>query len=279
MLTALLKKLLFRQWIKNIHLQPFWRRLHTVATFAMNYHGGSEIAKSGETWVVSHVVRDALAARSGAVVFDVGANVGDYSLLVAGHLRSATIYAFEPSPRTYAELVTHVAPVPGIVALPLGLSDTDGTVEFFTYAVDGVEDRYLSAIDLRRPTLVLPVELSGSEQVEVRTLDGFCEERGIEAIDFLKMDVEGHELSVLRGAQRMLGRGAISMIQFEFGPANIYSRTYLFDFWELLAAQYDFFRIVPSGIVPIRSYGEHLEVFLTTNYLAVRKPDSPGGSG
>ena len=279
MLAALLKKLLFRPWIKNIHLQPFWRRLHTVATFAMNYHGGSEIAKSGEIWVVSHVVRDALATRSGAVVFDVGANVGDYSLLLARHLRSPAIYAFEPSPRTFAELARRVEAVPGVVAVPLGLSDRDGKVEFFTYAVDGVEDRCLSAIDLRRPTLVLSVEVSGSEQVEVRTLDGFCEERGIEAIDFLKMDVEGHELSVLRGAQRMLNSGAIAMIQFEFGPANIYSRTYLFDFWEMLSAQYDLFRIVPKGIVPIRSYGEHLEVFLTTNYLAVRKRDANGVSG
>lgn len=43
--------------------------------------------------------------------------------------------------------------------------------------------------------------------------------------------------------------------------------------WVMLAATYDPFRIVPRGIVPIACYGEHLEVFLTTNYLAVRRPD------
>ena len=48
--------------------------------------------------------------------------------------------------------------------------------------------------------------------------------------------------------------GAISMIQFEFGPANIYSRTYFYN--------------------PITYYGEHLEVFLTTNYFAARKQTS-----
>jgi len=61
------------------------------------------------------------------------------------------------------------------------------------------------------------------------------------------------------------------MIQFEFGPANIYSRTYFYDFWTLLAAEFDIYRVIPKGIVPIGYYGEHREIFLTTNYLAVRR--------
>ena len=69
----------------------------------------------------------------------------------------------------------------------------------------------------------------------------------------------------------MLARGGISMIQFEFGPANIYSRTYFYNFWSLLSDSYDLFRIVPGGVVPITHYGEQLEVFLTTNYFAMRK--------
>jgi hypothetical protein len=90
-------------------------------------------------------------------------------------------------------------------------------------------------------------------------------------IDFLKLDVEGHELSILRGASRLLAEGRVSMLQFEFGPANIYSRTYFYDFWSLLSGSFDLYRIIPRGIVPVRFYGEHHEVFLTTNYLAVRR--------
>ncbi len=117
----------------------------------------------------------------------------------------------------------------------------------------------------------MQVEVSATERIEVRALDDFCREQGVERIDFLKLDVEGHELAVLRGARRMLGAGTVSLIQFEFGPANIYSRTFFYDFWTLLSGAYDIYRIVPKGLAPIAYYGEQREIFLTTNYLAVRR--------
>ena len=272
MIVPILKKLLFRQWIKSVHLQLFWRRLHTVATFAMNYSGGAILEESGEVWVVANVVRTAFAGRSGSVLFDVGANVGDYALLLARHLPSAAIFAFEPSRKTFDELSARVRTHASIEPVGIGFSDSDGMSELFRYTVDGKEDPYISSIDRRRATAFLDIGVSAREPIEVRTLDSFCAERGITKIDFLKLDVEGHELAVLSGARRMLSAGAISMIQFEFGPANIYSRTFLYDFWELLSGEYDLFRIVPRGIIPIVAYGEHLEVFLTTNYLAIRRP-------
>ena len=76
-------------------------------------------------------------------------------------------------------------------------------------------------------------------RISAGALATFCATEGIEHIHFLKLDVEGHEVAVLRGAQGMLNRGAISMIQFEFGPANIYSRSYFYDFWSLLSDSYD----------------------------------------
>jgi FkbM family methyltransferase len=270
MMVRLLKKLLLRRWIKDSRLQLFWRRLHTVATFAMNYAGGSVVEESGEVWVVENVVATACATRRDVVLFDVGANVGDYALMLARHLPGA-VYAFEPAPATFGVLTQRAAAHPSIRPFAIAFSDEEGSSELFTYSVDGVEDPCISSIDRRRPTAVLKIDTLAREPIQLRTIDSFCAEHAIAAIDFLKLDVEGHELAVLRGAERMLRSGAISMIQFEFGPANIYSRTFLYDFWELLSGEYDLFRIIPRGIVPITAYGEHLEVFLTTNYLAVRK--------
>jgi hypothetical protein len=121
---------------------------------------------------------------------------------------------------------------------------------------------------------VVAVETEATEEISVAAIDAFCVSQSIDRIDFLKLDVEGHELSVLHGARDMLNKGSISMIQFEFGPANIYSRTFFYDFWALLSGAFEIFRIVPAGISPINYYGEHLEIFLTTNYLAVRKEGS-----
>lgn len=269
--AAMLKKILFREGAKHARLQPLWSRLHTLAVFAMNYGGGGLIETSGEEWVLANVVGPACRRVESPVVFDVGANSGDYSLMVRRLVPSAEVYAFEPSVHVYEQLARNVAHAGRVKPFNLGLSDEEKTVELYSYTVEGAEASLISSIDRRLPTQVLNVEVSASERVSVQTLDLFCEEHGVGRIDFLKLDVEGHELAVLRGARRMLSEGRVSMLQFEFGPANIYSRTYFYDFWSLLSGSYDIHRIVPNGLAPIAYYGEHREIFLTTNYLAVRR--------
>ena len=269
--TGFLKKLLFRPAIKHPRLQRLWSRLHTVSVFAMNYGGGAFIETSGEGWVLSEIVRPSCVAVANPVVFDVGANVGDYSALIHSLIPSARICAFEPAAPVYEQLVDHLSTLGNadiLRAFNFGFSDEEKTVDLYSYTVEGHAASVISSIDRRLPTQVLQVEVANTEQINVRTLDGFCASQSIERIDFLKLDVEGHELAVLRGARGMLERGAISMIQFEFGPANIYSRTYFYDFWSMLSDRYNIFRIIPGGMVPITDYGEHLEVFLTTNYFA-----------
>ncbi len=275
--TGRLKRILFRESIKRPGLQRLWSRLHTIAIFGMNYGGGGLIESSGETWVLSEVIAPGCKQVAVPVIFDVGANIGDYSLCLKGFLPSAKIYAFEPGPSVFQQLTANIKAAHAddeIKPYNFGFSDSERTVEFYSYTVEGNEASVLSSIDQRLPTQVLDVQTQRSEQIQVRTIDDFCKSEAVVRIDFLKIDVEGHELSVLRGAQGMLANGAISMIQFEFGPANIYSRTYFYDFWSLLSNAYEIYRIVPQGLAPINYYGEHNEIFLTTNYLALKKPTS-----
>lgn len=273
--TGLLKKILFRGPAKHARLQSLWSRLHTLSVYGMNYGGGGLVEQSGEEWVLREVVAPTCRGPEAPVVFDVGANVGDYSRLARRHLPRAVVYAFEPSAAVFRRLRENLSAAEAegsFRPFNFGLSDAEKTAELYSYTVEGEEQSLISSIDRRLPTQVVDVEVSAAERISVRTLDGLCEEEGVARIDFLKLDVEGHELAVLRGARRMLDAGAVSLIQFEFGPANIYSRTYFYDFWTLLSGSYDLFRIIPRGIVPIPFYGEHREVFLTTNYLAVRRP-------
>jgi hypothetical protein len=109
------------------------------------------------------------------------------------------------------------------------------------------------------------------EAISLKTLDGFCSEQGIEKIDFLKIDVEGHELFVLKGAAQMLQSKKIRFIQFEFGSLHVFSRTFFKDFWDMLSPFYTICRVVGDGIVEIRSYSENLEIFRTANFLAELK--------
>src|SRR5205823_468681 len=93
--------------------------------------------------------------------------------------------------------------------------------------------------------------------------------------DFLKLDTEGHELSVLRGAEEMIGAGAIGSLQFEFGGCNIDSRTYFQDFFYLLDGRYFVYRILSRGLARVRRYTEMDEVFTTTNYVALSRARFP----
>lgn len=110
-----------------------------------------------------------------------------------------------------------------------------------------------------------------SEEIQVARLDDFCTDHDIRHIDLLRLDVEGSELRVLEGTRSLLSAGAIDLIQFEFGRASIDARTFMKDIFRLLEARYTMNRVVADSFFPIHAYSERFEVFLTTNYLAIRR--------
>jgi hypothetical protein len=106
----------------------------------------------------------------------------------------------------------------------------------------------------------------------VVSIDSFMEAHAIEFVDFMKMDIEGHELFALQGAARALARGAIRALSFEFGAGNINSRTFFRDYWDLLTKHgYEIYRVLPGGrTLRIVRYDEDLEYFRSvSNYVAV----------
>jgi hypothetical protein len=90
-------------------------------------------------------------------------------------------------------------------------------------------------------------------------------------VDYLKIDVEGHEPDVLAGCEKLLREGRIRAIQFEYGRVNIETRFLLLDFYDLLCG-YDMVigKIYPFS-VDFREYAYVHEDFLGPNYLAVHK--------
>lgn len=176
-------------------------------------------------------------------VFDVGANVGDYAAHVRAAFPDATIFAFEPHPRTFEHLLRRHGS--DVKAFNVALSDRAGVLDLFDLADSGTQLASLSAEALealKRPIVV--------QQVEATTLDQFCDTHGITSIDLLKLDTEGFELSILRGAQRMLEENRISYIQFEFNEMNAATHAHLRDFKKLLK-NHELFRLLPSGLLPL----------------------------
>jgi FkbM family methyltransferase len=251
----------------GVALQPVYEAVLGVALTAMNVGPGNTDATSGETFVL-HGVKARHAGHAPVVVFDVGANVGHYTAHVIDIFGDAAhIYAFEPSPSTYALLARNVAPHSDTVhAYNVGLGSTDGPAPFFQDEKGGSTIASLYESNLARGYATVREEI-----VMLRTIDAFCREEGIMHIDFLKIDVEGHELDVLRGARVMIESGAIDLIQFEFGMADIGSRTFLRDFFDFFEGRYRLYRVVRNGLYPLPRYREIYEVFFnSTNYVAER---------
>ena len=92
---------------------------------------------------------------------------------------------------------------------------------------------------------------------------------------FLKIDVEGFELEVLRGAQRMLSEGRIVAIQFEFNEMNVVGRVFVGDFFHLLGPTYTLYRLLPHGLMPIIGQNHWWnEQFIYQNLFALSSQDS-----
>ena len=108
-----------------------------------------------------------------------------------------------------------------------------------------------------------------SERIPAETLDGFCRSHQIASIHFLKIDTEGHEMEVLRGAQELLEQKRLYAVQFEFNEMHIISRVFLRDFVKLFA-NFNLYRLLANHLQPL-NYGSHEEIFLFQNLLAVRK--------
>jgi FkbM family methyltransferase len=237
--------------------QPVYRRLHEAALRGRGF-GLARVDDSGEEALLAHIHRDHPEL---ATIFDVGANVGDWSVAAARRWPGARLHAFEPAAAPFAALTSAVDGL-AVTCVHSGVSDHAGQATL--HAVPGLPG--LSSLH-ERDLAVQQLEMSEKESVDILTLDDYCAEHGIDHIDLLKVDTEGHELAVLRGAAGLLEAGRIRRIQFEFGGANIDSRTYLRDFVRLLEPGYRISRILVDGTEPL-VYRESEEIFVTTNFYA-----------
>lgn len=153
-------------------------------------------------------------------VFDVGANVGEMTLLFSPFVADGTVHAFEASKSTFIrlELVCRETERRNVVLNNLALSDKNGTIDLHIY--DEALSTFNSQANRPMKNYGLDIEPVGIEQVLAVTVDNYCESKNIELIDLLKIDVEGAEFQVMLGASRMLRDKRIGCMTFEFGQTT-----------------------------------------------------------
>ncbi|WP_198375361.1 FkbM family methyltransferase [Neoroseomonas rubea] len=235
-----------------------------IAAAARAYLDGYEnndydMARNGEVGLLRR-----LAPLRPRLVFDVGANRGEWSRAALEAFPEAALHAFEIAPPTAAALAGFLGAHPRCTILPYGLGEAEGRIALeFRPGLDVLTTRLLDA----------GIHAAPAERIEgrIRRGDAHCAEYGIDAIDLLKIDVEGGEPEVLDGFGAMLAEGRIGVIQFEYGMANITSRVLLRDFHARLgAAGYEVGKLYPHGVA-FAPWRPEAEDFRGPNHVAVHR--------
>jgi FkbM family methyltransferase len=245
-------------------------KVASIAQFLMGIGSGSDVEGSGES-AVFRVLNPVDDRR--LVVFDVGANLGQFLAVARRQLRDrdVTFHCFEPGATGYAAVKEQYASCSNVVLNKMAVGREAGHGDLW-YDSPGSGLASLTRRDLEH----FGIGFDQSEPVEITTVDSYCGTHEIERIDLLKMDIEGHEYDALQGAAATFARGAVGAVMFEFGGCNIDTRTFFRDFWRFFERHnMRVFRVTPGGYLhPIPRYLESLEQFRTTNFLAVADPQA-----
>lgn len=222
-------------------------------------YGNDNPATNGEYQVIKDFVTNS------AVVLDVGGHVGEWSgqVLRTHPNFQGSIFVFEPLSIEALEKrftgnpaikIFHqgMYQVPCIMPLhiPLNLSCLSSVYPRKCYA------RLTGRVD--------------TKQVKMNSVDNFlAEEKTVDKIDFLKIDTEGAELDVLKGATKALKDHKIKTVQFEYGGTYPDAKTTLKQVFQFLTDfGYHVFRITEKGVIPMLQWQDQYENYQYSNYLA-----------
>ena len=216
-----------------------------------------------------YFLRNFLKGKGSKTIFDIGANVGNYADVLRGYSPEASIYCFEPNPRTFKYL-TDSSIKGAYKAFQLAVGNFNGKIKFYDY--EGQEGNGTEHASLFKDVIEnIHHKKSIEFEVDIVTLDEFVKAHNIVKIDLLKIDTEGNELDVLKGAIDTINAGKIEAIQFEFNEMNVISHVFMKDFMDLLK-DYRFFRLLQDGYLSFDKYvAGHHEIFAWQNILALRK--------
>lgn len=261
---------------RTLFAHPFFERFNRLVMVlglnglgVLNY---TSARASGERSFLQHWLR----SRNEPVCFDVGANRGVYSSMILEVNPGAILHCFEPHPRTFEALKQQVGNARRATLNNCGCGDEPGTLTLFDYAdADGS-----SHASMHREVIE---QLRGARSIEhsvpVVRLDDYVKEHKIHQIDLLKIDTEGHEFAVLRGAMDTLRSGMVACVHIEFNEMNAISGVFFKQFYDLLSPNYALYRLLPTSMLEIKRYiPVYHEVFAFQNIVAFRRTGQAGTS-
>ena len=149
-------------------------------------------------------------ARNAKIIFDIGANVGIYTLLAAVANPYGVVHAFEPTPVITDILRSNIQlnELKNVRVNQMGITDKRGTAFLYLTQGDSQDNEGMNFV----------VYTSNNQQtlsIEVTSIDDYCHQNSIDEIDLMKIDIEGGEIEALKGAYELLQQQRIKCILLE----------------------------------------------------------------
>ncbi len=264
-----MKKLILGSYLGIFGRKSFYifnKFLYTLGLKGMGITNYQSDFISGEKVALDLIKRNMSSSRP--IFMDVGANRGEYSAMLIRLFPFAKIYSFEPVDSSFCELKRNLSPFNNIEVIKKGLSSKEGRFDIYHGKNEKASPHSSMYLEVEKRHNKKEIM---SEKIEVTTIDLFCKNRKLKKINFLKIDVEGHEYDVLLGAKEMIKNKRIEVIQFEFNEMAAVSKHFLYEFHDLLK-EYFFYRILTRGVVKIDIRDSLTsEIFSFQNILAIKK--------
>ena len=256
----------------SIKSEPKWKRkIKLLCWKTFNYlenNGNCNFANNGEENFIRGFL--SLYKDKDLVIFDVGANVGLYTGKILENAQQINcfpqIHAFEPTRSCWQQLKQKFGYEKSVKLNDFGISDSkEEAVIYYDKEASALASLY------QRDLKLYDLELSQQETIKLQKLEDYIKDNNIEHINLLKIDIEGHELYAFRGLGDFLNPKFIDAIQFEYGGANLDSRTSLMEIAGLLTAHgFSLHKIMPNYIEK-RKYEPRMENFQYANFVALSK--------
>lgn len=220
--------------------------------------------KNGEKELLSN-----LSALNFKVIFDVGCNVGEWSQTAVRYFPAAHIHCFELSEGTFETLSENLKG-PNFVLNNMGMGDKDAVVEYKDYGENSKVNTLLVNATYHDRKIDFQIK-----RATIRSGHSYCAEKGVDHIDFLKIDVEGADHLVLEGFGDLLQKKAIRVIQFEYGYTHGDAKFLMRDFYRLFEQHgYMVGRVQKGGVVFEDWTYKHNDFRSGPNYVAIRLDDA-----
>lgn len=225
----------------------------------------SLLHKSGEA-IAMRGILDKIPHQN-IVFFDIGGNVGNFSKevlkIIEEQSKQVSLHIFEPQPKCLATLRKVFQNDVRVTINPVALSSEKGEATFYTNYEGST---WGSLVKREKWGVVNPTV------VPTDTLDNYVAQHAIQKIDYLKVDVEGNEMQVLKGAANSISKKIVSTIQFEYGGTFQDADTSLKEVFDFLLPFYKIYKIIDDGNMLVKeTFTSDMEDYKYSNFIGILK--------